>query len=414
MRKYIKNRNPKVKQSVIDMIPYFLSEGETEGIRGDIAFAQSCLETGNFTFVGSAVTLSQNNFAGIGVTRNGLRGNSFSTPQMGIRAQIQHLKAYANKEPLVNKCIDPRFHYVERGCIPFIDVLGIQENPKRQGWSAGKNYGPQILNILSNILKMVADEEPEQAGEPISKNKKHTGIVTADYLNIREWAGTENKTVSFSPLKKNTKVDICDTVKDSKGTEWYYISYGGKYGFASSKYISILDYLSQCAKWAETVYNKVVELKCAHKTGAASYADIISKKITTCSTSASAVLQQAGCLTVGKKLSHTNSVGGGTANILEKKNTVAKAMKNSEYLIPGTCDIVKIGKKYADMDSKYKKAGIVYVQDSNVCVCGGNDMIWSTNEGGGQYKNGHYFNAKNKSGYAFNSVILYAIVPRRE
>ena len=414
MRKYIKNRNPKVKQSVIDMIPYFLSEGETEGIRGDIAFAQSCLETGNFTFVGSAVTLSQNNFAGIGVTRNGLRGNSFSTPQIGIRAQIQHLKAYANKEPLVNKCIDPRFHYVDRGCIPFIDVLGIQENPKRQGWSAGKNYGPQILNILSNILKMAADEEQEQAGEPISKNKKHTGIVTADYLNIREWAGTENKTVSFSPLKENTKVDICDTVNDSKGAEWYYISYGGKHGFASSKYISILDYLSQCAKWAETVYNKVVELKCSHKTGASSYADIIKKKITTCSTSASAVLQQAGCLTVGKKLSHTDAVGGGTANILEKKNTVAKAMKNSEYLIPGTCDIVKIGKKYADMDSKYKKAGIVYVQDSNVCVCGGNDMIWSTNEGGGQYKNGHYFNAKNKSGYAFNSVILYAIVPRRE
>lgn len=66
---YIKSKNPKVAKSVIDMIPLYLSEGKTEGIRGDIAFAQSCLETGNFTFSGSAVTLDQNNFCGMGVTK---------------------------------------------------------------------------------------------------------------------------------------------------------------------------------------------------------------------------------------------------------------------------------------------------------------------------------------------------------
>ena len=158
MKAYIKSVNSKVPQSVIDMIPLYLSEGKTEGIRGDLAFAQSCLETGNFTFKGSAVTLNQNNFAGIGVTRNGLKGNSFATPRLGIRAQIQHLKAYANKEALDNPCVDPRFKYVTRGCIPYIEQLGIQENPKRQGWSAGKNYGGQILDILGRILKMRGEE----------------------------------------------------------------------------------------------------------------------------------------------------------------------------------------------------------------------------------------------------------------
>jgi len=99
---YIKKKNASVAQSVLDMIPLYLAEGKTEGIRGDIAFAQSCLETGNFMFKKSdtAVTLSQNNFCGMGVTSYGKKGNSFSTPQMGIRAQIQHLKAYANKESL--------------------------------------------------------------------------------------------------------------------------------------------------------------------------------------------------------------------------------------------------------------------------------------------------------------------------
>ena len=35
---------------------------------------------------------------------NGMKGNSFSTPQLGIRAQVQHLKAYASTEPLKGEC----------------------------------------------------------------------------------------------------------------------------------------------------------------------------------------------------------------------------------------------------------------------------------------------------------------------
>ena len=152
MQAYIKKVNPNVAQSVLDMIPYYLSEGRAEGIRGDIAFAQSCLETGNFTFTGSAVTLEQNNFCGLGVLENSMKGAAFDTPQLGIRAQIQHLKAYANREPLQNACIDPRFHLVTRGAAPTVQYLGIQENPQGYGWAAGADYGVKILNILENIL----------------------------------------------------------------------------------------------------------------------------------------------------------------------------------------------------------------------------------------------------------------------
>ena len=62
MKVYIKKVNPQVSDSVTKMIPLYITEGTEEGVRGDIAFAQSCLETGNFTFSGSAVTLDQNNF----------------------------------------------------------------------------------------------------------------------------------------------------------------------------------------------------------------------------------------------------------------------------------------------------------------------------------------------------------------
>ena len=159
MRAYIKKINPAVPQSVIDMIPYYISEGAAEGVRGDIAFAQSCLETGNFTFSGSAVTLDQNNFAGIGVTKNGMKGNSWKTPQIGIRAQIQHLKAYACDQRLNQTCVDPRFTYVKRASAPYVEHLGIQENPTSAGWAAGAGYGSKIINILNAILAMPGEKE---------------------------------------------------------------------------------------------------------------------------------------------------------------------------------------------------------------------------------------------------------------
>ena len=151
MKAYIKSMNEVVAQSVLNMLPLYLSEGEAESVRGDIAFAQSCLETGNFSFPGSAVTLEQNNFCGMGVTDNGMKGNSFDTVQLGIRAQIQHLKAYAGTDGLVNENIDPRFRYVVRGSAPYVEWLGIQENPQGKGWAAGAGYGGKILTSLKNI-----------------------------------------------------------------------------------------------------------------------------------------------------------------------------------------------------------------------------------------------------------------------
>ena len=163
---YIKSKKQNVAQSVIDMIPLYLSEGEIEGIAGDIAFAQSCLETGNFWFAGSNVTLDQNNFCGMGVTSGNKKGNSFETPQIGIRAQIQHLKAYANTDPLVNECVDPRFRYVKRGCAEYVEWLGIQENPSGKGWASGAGYGNKILRILKNIRETEVTQPEIISAEP--------------------------------------------------------------------------------------------------------------------------------------------------------------------------------------------------------------------------------------------------------
>ena len=198
MRAYIKERNPNVAQSVLKMLPLYVSEGAAEGIRGDVAFAQSCLETGNFTFKGSAVTLTQNNFCGMGVTANGMKGNSFKSPKEGIRAQIQHLKAYANADALKQPCVDPRFRYVERGCAEYVEWLGIQENPNRKGWAAGAGYGAKILDILAQILNAeggsgyMFDMKTVEKGE----NGNHV-LLVQEILKARGFKGKNGQELSL-------------------------------------------------------------------------------------------------------------------------------------------------------------------------------------------------------------------------
>ena len=205
MKSYLKKKNPSVPQSVLDMIPLYISEGEAEGVRGDITFAQSCLETGNFTFSGSAVTLSQNNFCGLGVTQRGKTGLSFETAQLGIRAQIQHLKAYASTDKLRNERIDPRFRYVTRGCAPYAEWLGQKENPQGKGWAAGEKYGEKILSIL----KAVISEGKVQFMESLILSAPYTVRISIPDLNIRRGPGTD-----FSKTGKFTGVGIFTIVEE--------------------------------------------------------------------------------------------------------------------------------------------------------------------------------------------------------
>jgi N-acetylmuramoyl-L-alanine amidase len=66
------------------------------------------------------VNRGQNNFAGIGATGGDVRGASFSTPEEGVLAHLQHLYAYATTNPLPTQysLVDPRFHLVQRGSAP--------------------------------------------------------------------------------------------------------------------------------------------------------------------------------------------------------------------------------------------------------------------------------------------------------
>ena len=121
-------------------------EASVEGVRSDIVFAQAMHETGWLSFTGS-VRVEQCNFAGLGAVDSSTGGATFDDVRTGIRAQVQHLKAYASKDSLVNECVDPRFSYVKRGCAPYLTDL----NGK---WAVpGTDYGQRIEKILVVLAK---------------------------------------------------------------------------------------------------------------------------------------------------------------------------------------------------------------------------------------------------------------------
>lgn len=124
-------------------------EAFDEGVSPAVVYAQAMLETGYLTFGGDAKA-EQCNFCGLGVTgggNSGLSFNSYGTDsvRMGLRAQVQHLKAYASTDNLVHDCVDPRFRYVNRGCAPYVEDLG---NGK---WASDPNYASKILGILNEL-----------------------------------------------------------------------------------------------------------------------------------------------------------------------------------------------------------------------------------------------------------------------
>ena len=128
-----------------DKILLYMQECRAEGVNHDIAFIQMCHETGFLKFNG-VVSAEQNNFCGLGTVNDDTPGESFKTAREGIRAHIQHLKAYASHDSLNNRLIDNRFDFVERG-----SALVIKELTGK--WAADPKYDRKLLGLIIRAEK---------------------------------------------------------------------------------------------------------------------------------------------------------------------------------------------------------------------------------------------------------------------
>ena len=142
---FLKNNNESAITQFPDLPKLYREEATIEGINHDIAFSQMCLETGFLRF-GADIKPQQNNFAGLGGVGGGTEGASFPSARIGVRAHIQHLKAYASLEPLVQPEVDPRFRFVTRGVASSVHQLSGR-------WSADLDYGIKITAIIRRLYE---------------------------------------------------------------------------------------------------------------------------------------------------------------------------------------------------------------------------------------------------------------------
>ena len=142
---FLKNNNENALKQFPDLPKLYREEATLEGVNYDIAFCQMCVET-EFLRFGGEIKPLQNNFAGLGTIGGSSETASFDSARIGVRAHIQHLKAYASLEPLVQEVVDPRFRFVTRGIAPSIDKLSGR-------WSADLEYGAKITAMLKRLYE---------------------------------------------------------------------------------------------------------------------------------------------------------------------------------------------------------------------------------------------------------------------
>jgi hypothetical protein len=146
LARFLGDINPALdKDQVEQLAAFYAEEAAFEGVNHDIAFAQMCLETGFLRF-GGLVTPEMNNFCGLGAIGPEHPGERFSEPRIGVRAHIQHLKAYATDKPLNQELVDPRYRWVRYGSAPTIKGLS-------GTWATDREYADKIENILERLYQ---------------------------------------------------------------------------------------------------------------------------------------------------------------------------------------------------------------------------------------------------------------------
>lgn len=238
-----RNPNPKINIPVLAFCRLYLYIGALEGVRGDVLFAQSCKETGNFTFP-ATVKEDQNNYAGLGTTDANTPGAIFPDEATGILAQAQHAKGY-DGTPLNYDCVDPRYellvkygkvgtakHWEELGgtwAVPGYDVNKYASLEEAN--AAHDSYGWQIINILNRFVPVENEKEEGKDEETMSNSP------LVDYVKISPNSTNPRKDtikkITIHHMAGNLTVERCGEVfapKTRKASSNYAIGSDGRVG----------------------------------------------------------------------------------------------------------------------------------------------------------------------------------------
>jgi hypothetical protein len=143
--------------TIEELAEIFIQEGLAENVRGDFAFAQAYIETGGFRAGGS-----DNNFSGLGACDGCSGERRFPTALDGVRAQIQHLRNYADRRSVAAELANPASPYwygadpgraarnfdsfFAKGWAPTWQMMG------RGNWATDPNYASKVIGVYNRMI----------------------------------------------------------------------------------------------------------------------------------------------------------------------------------------------------------------------------------------------------------------------
>lgn len=163
---------PRLTVPLEELARIFLEEGEALGVRADLAWAQSLVETGWFRYPDyGQVHWTDNNFAGIGAYDGGYHGFAYPDARRGVRAQMQLLRQYADPAPIDSPLV--RAPASKRGAVRTWWEMG------NGNWATSPRYAGTVISVYARLLEDagVALEEPIPA---VLREGDGLWVATAD------------------------------------------------------------------------------------------------------------------------------------------------------------------------------------------------------------------------------------------
>ena len=147
---FLYNAQTRTREELITFAQLYIDEAAAENINSDIAFAQMCHETGFLKF-GGLVQPEWHNYCGLGAISADQPGCIFETEQLGVRAHIQHIQAYATTEDvqLNNELVDPRYSWVHK--TKFAVTLG----DFAKSWATDPEYACKLEKMFERMESFI-------------------------------------------------------------------------------------------------------------------------------------------------------------------------------------------------------------------------------------------------------------------
>ncbi|MGQ0674014.1 MAG: glucosaminidase domain-containing protein [Hyphomicrobium sp.] len=176
---YVRSRNEKLDPKFDSVAIDYMRNGEELGIRWDYAFFQMMLETNTLKYTGD-VKITQNNFAGLGATGRGARGESFKTVSDGVRAHLQHLLMYAGEKiesPVAQRTRDiQEWGVLTKWQATISGPMTYSQLAKK--WAPTSRGYPKDVATLAGLFFNGACKDADPHPEQVAEARKGRGVET--------------------------------------------------------------------------------------------------------------------------------------------------------------------------------------------------------------------------------------------